>query len=137
MSHVAQKGNKMRTTINELIADLSGSERDAAMKEIDEILSFTPEVVEPFSIGKENKLKSFKKIKERKTTVKDRVLAHLSKGPSTRAEIATSLNLLHSSISARLNELVASGDVYEHSTAYDATTDRDVTVYALFEVKDV
>jgi predicted transcriptional regulator len=81
-------------------------------------------------MGKSNKLKSFKKIQERKQSQQELILDFLKNSdPSTRAEIAEVLDILDSSVTGQLHELVSLGLVREHSSKFDTNTERFVTLY--------
>lgn len=52
-------------------------------------------------------------------------------GPHIKDKIAESLGMRHSSVTARLNELVKTGEVVEQDLRWNPLTKRHVTVYAL------
>lgn len=52
-------------------------------------------------------------------------------GPLIKDDIADILNLRHSSVTARLNELVNFGEVKVKSLVFNPATNRNVSLYAL------
>lgn len=52
-------------------------------------------------------------------------------GPLIKDDIATLLDMRHSSVTARLNELVNRGEVLVKSIVFNPATNRNVSLYAL------